>query len=893
MINRNIVIPWILRRYKHFSWSLKMKKRFGNRILVFIVLSLLSGCATYNIRVDSTREWIEGKAFPVQITITKTDKISDVVLHYSFNNLGEKSVHMNQDGNSFTYTIPEGEVVPGMLRYNVSYSYKDKDKSTGPVSVKILTRAEARRKFIQELSARISFSPPARVPINRDARLLVQIKSPKQSTKVTFYYKTPEHTTFHETELVNKNGDFIAVISRTELHAGHNTYYFRVTEDNADIGELEAFVGGRDGANPFQFTILSLAQLKEVIIEELYESISHEIPQNVYATRDLEITLSIDYSTSSFIREFSKGSVSVEIFYKSPTADFKKGAMSGLRNQFTYRISAMDLKSGYDSYYFKITENIEDIGAVTVEYPESGRLFFYKILTVEEIRQIKTTSLFQRVSHEPVKEADGVSDLNLRIKVDNTGIHTTAVLFFKKPAGDQYKSVNMTKDGSFFEGALSIDDQQNGYTQYYFVVTETDDDVGMISVEYPNNGPRSPFQYTVLDKNAVKTGLESDLLARITHRPVTSAAEGEDLKLTVNVKNSKSGSLVYFYHRKPGESSYRQTKLSGSGPQFIMIIPKQDIRAGYSQYYFEVKEPHNYFGYIEATVPPSPAYHEFEIRKIKDAILDGIDFTPLSDSAYGTPVEAKITLNNSPEGTRVYLKYRLADDTLGYSSIEMRQEETEYSAVLTPAVLQENKRVDYYISIVVDQDEFTYPDESIIPLYFYVKKQIVEDSGDDTVFGTTGRTDTNMLEGRVFQLEPGTDKLPQNMHKDYKSLIVLYTRKLDIPSRNFTKGFPGLENVFEWFGIQYRGTITIKDSGLYKFRLLSDDGSKLYIDSILIIDNDGTHAPASKTGEIYLSPGTYPVRVDYFQGPRMQIALQLFVTLPGEVEKVFDLEDFE
>jgi hypothetical protein len=80
---------------------------------------------------------------------------------------------------------------------------------------------------------------------------------------------------------------------------------------------------------------------------------------------------------------------------------------------------------------------------------------------------------------------------------------------------------------------------------------------------------------------------------------------------------------------------------------------------------------------------------------------------------------------------------------------------------------------------------------------------------------------------------------------------------------------------------------------LYKFRLLSDDGSKLYIDSILIIDNDGTHAPKSITGEIYLSPGTYPIRVDYFQGPKMQIALQLFVTLPGEEERLFDLKDFE
>ncbi|MEE9316022.1 MAG: hypothetical protein V3U97_02825, partial [bacterium] len=33
-------------------------------------------------------------------------------------------------------------------------------------------------------------------------------------------------------------------------------------------------------------------------------------------------------------------------------------------------------------------------------------------------------------------------------------------------------------------------------------------------------------------------------------------------------------------------------------------------------------------------------------------------------------------------------------------------------------------------------------------------------------------------------------------------------------------------------------------------------------------------APKSETGGIYLLPGTYPIRVDYFQGPKMHIALQ-------------------
>jgi hypothetical protein len=870
-----------------------MKKSILFIACALFILFLLASCATFNVRVDSPREWIEGKPFPVQITISNTDKVSDVVLNYSFNGANQKTVGLNQSGNFFSHTIPGEEVVAGTLRYSISYTRKDKRKSINPITVTVLTFEQAQQKYTRELNNRISFSPPSQVPINRDKKLTVNVKSAKPSTSVTFYHRNPEQASFRETGLGNANGNFTAVVSRDELQAGYNTYYFRVTEDHPDVGELEVFVGGRDSANPFQFAILSMEELKEVITAELYQSISHKVPRNVYETRDLDLRLSLDYGTDMFIREYSKKSISIEILYRGKTSEFKKGVLSGSGSQFQYSIPALELQAGYDSYYFEVTDDIEDIGPVVVRYPESGDLFTYNIVTIEEIRDIKAQALYERIAHNPVGEVDGVTNLYMNLTVNDAVASTAAVLLFKKPTINEYRRLNMTKDGDTFTGTISIEDQQNSYTQYYFTVTESDDEVGTISTVYPANGHKSPLQYSVMDKNVVKTNLESDLRARISHRPVTSAAEGEDLNLPVNVKNMKSGTLVYFYHRKPGESSYRQTKVSGTGPEFTMVIPKQDIRAGYSQYYIEVKELHNYFGYIEATLASATAPFEFEISRLKDAILDGIDFTPLSDVEFGAPVEAKITLNNNPKGTRLYFKYRLADDTLDYLSVEMARNELEYSTVLSPAVLKAGKRIDYYISIVADGDEFTYPNEDIIPLYFYVKQQLIEESGNETVFGSTGRTESNELEGRVFQLEKGTKLLPKSMHKDYESLIVLYTRKIDIPPRNFTEGFPGLENVFEWFGIQYRGVITIREAGLYNFRLLSDDGSKLYVDSDLVIDNDGTHAPKSKTGGIYLSPGTYPIRVDYFQGPKMKIALQLFVTLPDEEERLFDLKDFE
>ena len=53
-----------------------------------------------------------------------------------------------------------------------------------------------------------------------------------------------------------------------------------------------------------------------------------------------------------------------------------------------------------------------------------------------------------------------------------------------------------------------------------------------------------------------------------------------------------------------------------------------------------------------------------------------------------------------------------------------------------------------------------------------------------------------------------------------------------------------------------------------------------------IIDDDGIHGPTSVSGSVYLNQGQHQIEVDYFQGPRYYIALQLFWTPPGGSEVI-------
>jgi len=144
--------------------------------------------------------------------------------------------------------------------------------------------------------------------------------------------------------------------------------------------------------------------------------------------------------------------------------------------------------------------------------------------------------------------------------------------------------------------------------------------------------------------------------------------------------------------------------------------------------------------------------------------------------------------------------------------------------------------------------------------------------------------DSLSLRGDIYYLPEGTSALPD--FSTQAPVGSIYTKTLDVPSRSFSSGFPGVTDRFEWFAIRYTGSFQVDQEGQYGFRLVSDDGSRLFIDGQKIIDNDGVHAPASVSGSVYLTAGTHQIEVDYFQGPRELVALQLFWTPPGESETI-------
>lgn len=77
--------------------------------------------------------------------------------------------------------------------------------------------------------------------------------------------------------------------------------------------------------------------------------------------------------------------------------------------------------------------------------------------------------------------------------------------------------------------------------------------------------------------------------------------------------------------------------------------------------------------------------------------------------------------------------------------------------------------------------------------------------------------------------------------------------------------FEGLAHREDDYGFRFRGALDVPASGRYTFYTTSDDGSMLYIDGALVVDNRGQHGPTEAEGEVTLTAGGHALEVTFFE----------------------------
>ncbi len=93
------------------------------------------------------------------------------------------------------------------------------------------------------------------------------------------------------------------------------------------------------------------------------------------------------------------------------------------------------------------------------------------------------------------------------------------------------------------------------------------------------------------------------------------------------------------------------------------------------------------------------------------------------------------------------------------------------------------------------------------------------------------------------------------------------------------------------FSTLWQGVLDVEKTGKYLFKLISDDGSWLYIDGKQVIDNGGSHAATSVTGIIFLDKGPHNILIKYFDGGGGAV-MELMWAPPGEEMEMIPVEKF-
>lgn len=73
------------------------------------------------------------------------------------------------------------------------------------------------------------------------------------------------------------------------------------------------------------------------------------------------------------------------------------------------------------------------------------------------------------------------------------------------------------------------------------------------------------------------------------------------------------------------------------------------------------------------------------------------------------------------------------------------------------------------------------------------------------------------------------------------------------------------------YALRFSGYLEVPKDGVYTFTLVSNDGARLHIGDVEVVDNDHFKMVLESQGEIALKRGMHAIRVDYFQHSGFQV----------------------
>jgi len=206
----------------------------------------------------------------------------------------------------------------------------------------------------------------------------------------------------------------------------------------------------------------------------------------------------------------------------------------------------------------------------------------------------------------------------------------------------------------------------------------------------------------------------------------------------------------------------------------------------------------------------------------------------------------------SDDGSRLYLDGKLVVDNGGLHAMEEKSGETELKTG------EHELKVEYFENEVDAGCKFSWQppgkDKEIVPTSVLSPPGSAEAPVADAA-GKSG------LSGEYYALDDALEDFP-TIAADKKPTVKRVDKDINVDST--TEAWPGTQLV-DHFYIRWTGKLRAPKDGNYTFFLESDDGSRLYLDGKLVVDNGGLHGMEEKSGEAELKAGDHDLKVEFFE----------------------------
>jgi hypothetical protein len=129
------------------------------------------------------------------------------------------------------------------------------------------------------------------------------------------------------------------------------------------------------------------------------------------------------------------------------------------------------------------------------------------------------------------------------------------------------------------------------------------------------------------------------------------------------------------------------------------------------------------------------------------------------------------------------------------------------------------------------------------------------------------RDDALLLVRDFWLANPGNPGVRYEYYEaSYNSLDEFYADPIAPKKTGVVSNFDiSVRDRGDQFAFRFRAAVEAPADGVYTFYTSSDDGSELYINGNLVVDNDGLHGMQWRQGDVYLTAGLHNIMVTMFE----------------------------